>query len=230
MLSPFLSNFKPNTTTQKNMTTRGKLILVEGLDRTGKTTQCTLLQKTQSFQYYKFPNRETPIGKIINEYLTQNMKLSDQSIHLLFSSNRWELQAEIKDVLDSGNDVILDRYVYSGLAYSAAKGVEGMDLNWCLQPDKGLLKPDLTLFLTNESFGDNQGFGEERYENMSFQNKVKDIFVNKIFIEKFEKKDYLENHYKNVNVTGMSIEEVHEVVAGLVNGYELKNNDYLYFD
>ena len=212
------------------MTTRGKLILIEGLDRTGKTTQCSLLEKTYSFEYYKFPNRETPIGKIINEYLTQDMKLSDQSIHLLFSSNRWELQGEIKSKLDLGNNVILDRYVYSGLAYSAAKGVKGMDLDWCLQPDKGLLKPDLTIFLTNDSFGDNHGFGEERYENMSFQSKVKDMFVNRIFTEKFEKKEYLENHYKNVDVTGMSIQEVHEVVSALVKGCNLNSNDYLYFD
>ena len=105
-----------------------------------------------------------------------------------------------------------------------------MDLAWCLQPDKGLLNPDLTICLTNDRFGDNHGFGEKRYENMSFQSKVKDMFVNRIFTEKFEKKEYLENHYKNVDVTGMSIQEVHEVVSALVKGCNLNSNDYLYFD
>lgn len=208
---------------------RGRLILIEGLDRTGKTTQCTLINKNLNFDYYKFPNRETPIGKIINEYLTQNMKLCDQSIHLLFSSNRWELQNEIKTKLDAGIDCILDRYVYSGLAYSAAKNIKGMDLDWCLQPDIGLLKPDLTIFLTNDSFNNNEGFGEEVYENTKFQNDVKNIFVNKIFTTNFENVDYLNEHFKNINVTGLNIEEVYKVIVDIIDNFKIANDEYLYF-
>ncbi|SGZ37923.1 related to Thymidylate kinase [Hanseniaspora guilliermondii] len=207
---------------------RGRLILIEGLDRTGKTTQCTLLSKDLNFEYYKFPNRETPIGKIINEYLTKNMKLSDQSIHLLFSSNRWELQKIIKNKLDAGIDCILDRYVYSGLAYSAAKNVEGMDLKWCLQPDIGLLKPDLTIFLTNDSYKDNKGFGEEIYENTQFQDSVKEKFK-KIFSISFEEEEYLNYHFKNVNVTGLGIEEVNKIIVDIVSNHQLNNNEYLYY-
>lgn len=207
---------------------RGRLILIEGLDRTGKTTQCTLLSKDLNFEYYKFPNRETPIGKIINEYLTKNMKLSDQSIHLLFSSNRWELQKTIKNKLDAGIDCILDRYVYSGLAYSAAKNVEGMDLKWCLQPDIGLLKPDLTIFLTNDSYKDNKGFGEEIYENTQFQDSVKEKFK-KIFSISFEEEEYLNYHFKNVNVTGLGIEEVNKIIVDIVSNHQLNNNEYLYY-
>ncbi|KAL6935439.1 hypothetical protein ACO0R3_000482 [Hanseniaspora guilliermondii] len=207
---------------------RGRLILIEGLDRTGKTTQCTLLSKDLNFEYYKFPNRETPIGKIINEYLTRNMKLSDQSIHLLFSSNRWELQKIIKNKLDAGIDCILDRYVYSGLAYSAAKNVEGMDLKWCLQPDIGLLKPDLTIFLTNDSYKDNKGFGEEIYENTQFQDSVKEKFK-KIFSISFEEEEYLNYHFKNVNVTGLGIEEVNKIIVDIVSNHQLNNNEYLYY-
>lgn len=207
---------------------RGRLILIEGLDRTGKTTQCTLLSKDLNFEYYKFPNRETPIGRIINEYLTKNMQLSDQSIHLLFSSNRWELQETIKAKLDAGVDCILDRYVYSGLAYSAAKNVVGMDLNWCLQPDIGLLKPDLTIFLTNDSYKDNKGFGEEIYETTKFQSNVKGKFE-EIFSQKFEKEEYLNNHFKNVNVTGLGIEEVNKIIVNIVAHCQLSSDEFLYY-
>ena len=48
------------------------------------------------------------------------------------------------DTLNEGKNVILDRYVYSGVVYSAAKG---LDLNWCLNPDKGLPKPDLLFYI-----------------------------------------------------------------------------------
>lgn len=207
---------------------RGRLILIEGLDRTGKTTQCSLLSKDLNFEYYKFPNRETPIGRIINEYLTKNMQLSDQSIHLLFSSNRWELQETIRAKLDAGVDCILDRYVYSGLAYSAAKEVPNMDLKWCLQPDTGLLKPDLTIFLTNDSYNDNKGFGEEIYETTTFQNNVKRKFE-EIFSQKFENKEYLNNHFKNVNVTGLGIEEVNKFIVDIVINFRLSNDEYLYY-
>ena len=162
---------------------RGKLILVEGLDRTGKSTQCAILceklgQLPNEVQLIKFPARETEIGQLINRYLVdKSFELPDQSIHLLFSANRWEMSNRIKSYLNEGRTVVLDRYVYSGVAYSMAKEVETMDLDWCLQPDKGLIKPDLTIFLTNDdSNADRGGFGEERYENVAFQEIVRGKF------------------------------------------------------
>lgn len=196
---------------------RGKLILIEGLDRTGKTTQCTLLAKRLKCKYYKFPNRDTPIGKIINSYLTQEHaveELSDQSIHLLFSSNRWEAQKCIEAVLLSGENVILDRYVYSGIAYSLAKETKGMDYNWCLSCDRGLLKPDLTIFLMNSNNFQNQGFGDEIYEKKEFQEKVRYIFM-KLFDE-YEDKDYILNHFRKLDVTGMGIEDVYNKLEEFV--------------
>ena len=41
--------------------------------------------------------------------------------------------------LDAGQHVLIDRYAYSGVAFSAAKA--GMDLDWCRGPDRGLPKP-----------------------------------------------------------------------------------------
>jgi dTMP kinase len=71
--------------------------------------------------------------------------------------------------------IIADRYAYSGVAYTSAKGY---DLEWCKHPDRMLLKPDLVIFLdapvsVTQSRGD---FGKERYENESFQEKVKRQF------------------------------------------------------
>ena len=60
-------------------------------------------------------------------------------IHLLFSTNRWEKREELTKALDAGQHVLIDRYAYSGVAFSAAKA--GMDLDWCRGPDRGLPKP-----------------------------------------------------------------------------------------
>lgn len=77
---------------------RGYLIAVEGCDRCGKSTQCFKMQAWlqeklgHPVEYWKFPDRTTPIGQLINGYLTGNFELSDETIHLLFSANRWELK------------------------------------------------------------------------------------------------------------------------------------------
>lgn len=83
-----------------------------------------------------FPDRTTPIGKMINDFLTQKIELSHQAIHLLFSANRWEKSKFIEETLEKGTHIVCDRYWYSGAAYSSAKG---LDFEWCLTPDKGLI-------------------------------------------------------------------------------------------
>lgn len=53
-----------------------------------------------------------------------------------------------------------------------------MDYDWCKNPDKGIIKPDLTLFL-NISPSDSskrKDFGKERYEKINFQEKVSTFF------------------------------------------------------
>lgn len=94
---------------------RGNLILIEGLDRSGKSTQVLKLHtKIPNSKILKFPDRSTNIGKIINEYLTnENFTLPDQSIHLLFSANRWELYHQMLQDLNNGIAIIIDRYIYT---------------------------------------------------------------------------------------------------------------------
>ncbi len=81
----------------------------------------------------------------------------------------------IQKELFNGTTIIMDRYAYSGVAFSSAKG---LDLEWCKAPDVGLLRPDVTLFLDidpreAESRG---GYGEERYEKTDFQLQVRERF------------------------------------------------------
>lgn len=97
--------------------------------------------------------------------------MDDHAIHLLFSANRWELSTRIETLLQKGVHVILDRYAYSGVAYSSAKG---MDPQWCRASDSGLPAPDLLLevVLDGSERIERGGFGEERYEKAAFQEKV----------------------------------------------------------
>ena len=106
---------------------RGQLILIEGLDRSGNPHKHQYYLQIISFQINQIPDRSTPIGKLINEYLTnKSFTLSDQAAHLLFLANRWELSQQIQDLLNQGYFIILDRYIYSGIAYTLAKMISMM--------------------------------------------------------------------------------------------------------
>lgn len=67
----------------------------------------------------------------------------------------------MEKMLSDGFTLIVDRYSYSGVAFSAAKG---MDLEWCKAPEAGLLKPDMVLLLTMtaDAISKRGGFGDER--------------------------------------------------------------------
>ncbi|KAG8223231.1 hypothetical protein J437_LFUL003582 [Ladona fulva] len=161
---------------------RGALIVLEGCDRVGKTTQCVkLIEKIAAengkSSLLKFPERSSLTGQLINDYLSNKLELSDRVVHLLFSANRWETEAQMKLLLKSGTNLIVDRYAFSGVAYSAAK--EGMDIEWCRGPDIGLPRPDLVVFLDLDprTAASRVGYGEERYEHRRFQEVVRENFL-----------------------------------------------------
>ncbi|XP_031629968.1 thymidylate kinase-like [Contarinia nasturtii] len=152
---------------------RGALIVLEGCDRSGKSRQCkqlvkSLLASGRPAKYINFPDRTTDCGALINSFLTKKQDFNDETIHLLFTLNRWEAKSNMEKILHDGVTLIVDRYVYSGVAFSAAKG---LDIEWCKAPEIGLLKPDLVLFLTvtPSVISKRGGFGDERYEVPEFQ-------------------------------------------------------------
>ncbi|KAK9762331.1 Thymidylate kinase [Basidiobolus ranarum] len=160
---------------------RGAFILFEGCDRCGKTTQSSKLVEHLratgiASELMKFPNRDTTIGKMIDQYLKSGQDLDDQTIHLLFSANRWEAMNDVREKLISGITIVVDRYAFSGVAFSVAKG---LDLKWCQNPDVGLVQPDIVFLLDMpiEGTSERDGFGEERYEKRSMQEKVRELFL-----------------------------------------------------
>lgn len=112
-------------------------------------------------KFMNFPNRTTDSGKLIHSFLTNQKDFTQEAIHLLFTLNRWECKEHMERLLRDGTSLIVDRYSYSGVAYSAAKG---LSLDWCKGPERNLFKPDLVLYLTlsTEAMAKRGGFGDER--------------------------------------------------------------------
>lgn len=155
--------------------------MLEGVDKAGKTTQCkklvhALQQSGQPAEMMRFPERTTTIGQLISAYLENKSDLEDHTVHLLFSANRWELVPLMKKKLEQGITLVVDRYAFSGVAFTSAK--PGFCLDWCMKPDVGLPKPDLVMFLQlSPAEAALRGqFGEERYETSVFQRAVQQKF------------------------------------------------------
>eukprot|EP00866_Antonospora_locustae_P001662 jgi/Antlo1/1662/1114 len=161
----------------------GKFVVLEGIDKSGKTTVISkLCDRIRSEDMFcvdvvtlGFPNRKSATGNVIDKYLCGLVALPPKAAHLLFSANRWEMQQFILE--NRINRLVLcDRYFYSGIVYTYAKGI---DLEWCKGPDTGLPLPDMVFFIdTCPSVASQRaGFGEEKYERMRFLEKVYNGYV-----------------------------------------------------
>lgn len=162
----------------------GKLIAIEGIDGVGKSTQVAALGRlmrlmTGRVAEMQFPVRTGITGAMIDAQLTRRM-LSEppELMHLLFVANRWEAKRTIDEYLEDGNIVITDRYVDSGIAYSAA---QGLDRNWCKVTNVGLPVPDVTVYLNSGGkmlYRDKRGGAPEVYEHdEEFQMRVHHEFL-----------------------------------------------------
>ena len=164
---------------------RGAFILFEGVDRCGKTTQVTKLVESLkaagvNAELWRYPDRTTEMGKMINAYLQSSLDMDGQTIHLLFSANRWEKRAAMEKALGDGVTLVVDRYSYSGVAFTAAKQVPGLDLEWCKAPGRGRAgqaRPCSTSRHTRrgEKPKPGGGFGR-RYETGRLQERVRENF------------------------------------------------------
>lgn len=142
------------------------LIVLEGLDGAGKSTQVKKLKeylnsKGVNLRYLHFPRYDAPLyGDLIGKYLRGDFgsieQVHPQIVALLFALDRMDAGATIKEWLAAGDCVLLDRYVYSNIAYQCAKMAsqsvqEAEELRkWIFDTEYnkyGIPKPDLNLFL-----------------------------------------------------------------------------------
>lgn len=178
-------------------------IVFEGLDGSGKTTQCLLLAEKIPSVTFNYPSRRGVVGRVIDDYLNNKIELSDRAIHLLFSADRWNTCHQINEKLETGQTVICDRYSHSGIAYSTAKG---LPYEWCDNTEKGLPYPDIVIFLKTENVCE----GTEKYETISFQKKVAEAY------KKIVDRVPLGCLWLEINNLGRTPEDIHEEIYAKV--------------
>ena len=107
------------------------LIVLEGLDGAGKSTQLKMVTSYftslgRKVDYLHFPRYAAPVyGELIAKFLRGDFGAIDQVhpqlVALLFAEDRRDAAAQIREWMDAGHVVILDRYVYSNIAFQCAK-------------------------------------------------------------------------------------------------------------
>lgn len=117
---------------------RGKLIVIEGTDCSGKETQSNLLiealrKENIKIEKFSFPNYNSPTGKIVGgpylgkEYICEGWfpeeaaNVDPKVSALYYAADRRYNIHKVELLLQNGMNVILDRYVYSNMAHQGGK-------------------------------------------------------------------------------------------------------------
>src|SRR5271167_3598031 len=112
------------------MSVRGKFIVLEGIDGSGKRTQLELLARTFTergipFSQISFPDYEGFFGKLVGQFLNGNFgSLEAVDPHfsaLLYAGDRLEAKQRIEAALAGGKTLLADRYIASNLAHQGAR-------------------------------------------------------------------------------------------------------------
>lgn len=138
----------------------GKLIILEGLDGCGKSTQLMLLgEKFPGARFLTFPNYDAPSGAMITEYLKtgygeQDPAASAYSASMLYAADRYvSYRKDWAAAYQAGQTMISARYTTSNAIYQMTKLPRpAWDdyLAWIRDLEYGKLRlpePDLVLFL-----------------------------------------------------------------------------------
>ncbi len=185
------------------------LIVLEGLDGAGKSTQIGMLQQRLAergiaYEYLHFPRFDAPVyGELIARFLRGELGTIDRVdpyvVALLYAGDRAEAAPMIRSWLDAGRFVILDRYVYSNVAYQCAK-IEDPEIrlqlrDWIVDLEyrhNGIPVPDISLFLdvpfgfTRRKLeevreGDDraylQGKKDIHESSLTLQQRVRDVYL-----------------------------------------------------
>jgi len=124
------SNEWAPTLRSTQMTTRGILIAIEGIDGSGKHTQAKLLEHALSSKGHSvyatgFPQYDSWFGSMVGKFLNGDYgALGTVDPHfsaLLYAGDRFEAKWRLESVLNEGKIALVDRYVGSNLAHQVAR-------------------------------------------------------------------------------------------------------------
>jgi len=186
------------------------LIVIEGLDGSGKSTQIKLLceyleRQERPYDYIHFPRPDAPIfGALISRFLRGEFgnieDVNPYLVALIYAGDRKDAAQTIRQKLSEGYFVLLDRYVYSNIAYQCAKLPDKTEMDhlqhWILELEFNyydIPKPQINLFLDvpfqftvknlrQSRSGEDRNYLDGNHDiheiDLDFQKRVRDVYLN----------------------------------------------------
>lgn len=162
---------------------KGKLIVIEGIDGSGKSTCAkNLTEKLNSINIktiYTFEPTHSHYGAKLKEGMLSEDLDAEEELLLFVKDRKEHIEYMIKPALEEGYFIILDRYFYSSIAYQGAKGI---DINRIINMHKGfIIKPDIVFIfhlpidIALNRIISKRGIAD-RFENETYLKKVDKIF------------------------------------------------------
>ena len=195
------------------MAKKGRFIVFEGIDASGKSYLVDSAEKTLNSLGYKSIKTKEPsdsdIGLFLREVLRKERILkSNFSTQLLFWADRAEhIEAEIMPSILKGINVISDRYMYSTLAYGAASGLPNDQMRAFYGLSSAFLKPDAIFYLDCPA--------KVSIKRMEGRGKARELFEKEEFLERV-RKEYLKMskkyHFIKLDST-LTLPELEQLVS-----------------
>ena len=176
------------------MDNKGKFIVFEGIDGSGKSTQIKFLadklkEAKIAYEITAEPS-EGPVGVMIRQILTGERKMDNRVIAALFAADRLDhiLNEEhgLLNKIENGTTVICDRYYFSSYAYN---GVD-MPMEWVIAANSQssrLLKPTVNVFIDLDPDVALERIARNRQRTELFEKKSRLEKVRENYFEVFEK-------------------------------------------
>ncbi|MFP4621425.1 MAG: dTMP kinase [Bacteroidales bacterium] len=191
-------------------------INIEGLDASGKSTQIQLLrqyfeQHHIPYQYLHFPRTESPVfGKLIAMFLRGELgaigSVNPYLVALIYAGDRNEAKNTIQNWLEENHLILVDRYVYSNIAFQGAKLANDKEIedlsNWIKYLEYEyyqIPRPDINFFLdvpfrfTESNLKAKREGADRKYlrgkddiheKDLNFQKNVREIYLREISKER----------------------------------------------
>lgn len=202
---------------QRGCNMKGKIVVVEGIDGSGKSTMCSRLAERLEGKGYRVRMTAEPthdrIGAIIRSGSIPGISQSTEA--LLFIADRNDHTEAMERWAEDGAIVICDRYFASTIAYQSS-GLDGTDVDrgWLLSMSERFVdKPDLTILLDIDpgiSMARVSSRGEEisKFEKLEFLRRVRGEYLRLAEEFGFEVIDASEDPESVVEEAMRRIEEV----------------------
>ena len=161
---------------------RGVIIVVEGLDGAGKTTQAKKLKEWLESKGFTVVLLKEPTdgdyGRKIREKLNKNGKINQFEMAKLYALDRLEnVKKNVQPALNRGDIIIIDRYVPSSIVYQSINGPSESEI---LELNKFAPEPDVVIIIDITE--------DEAIRRMNASNRKQDAFEKREFLKKVREK------------------------------------------